>query len=553
MLLSLKIENYALINSCKVQFSNGFSSITGETGAGKSIILGALGLILGNRVDTQVLLDKERKCVVEATFSIDTILKKIFDDNDLDFDTQSVFRREITPAGKSRAFINDTPVQLSVMKIFAEHLIDIHSQSATINLKNHDYQLYLLDSLLEDNKLKQSYQSKYKQYKDIETLINDLQEKQTEFVKEKSFNEFLFNELDNASLKDGEQEEKENLLAIVSNAQTIKENIIQTLQIFDNEQDNCLISLLNNASNHLSKISAHNEKLSDLFNRIESSNIELKDIYNELLSFNNDLDINPQQENELSSRLDTIYKLENKHNVKSIAELLSIKEDLQQKLLATQDISDEIEKQKSLKEKINKELENLSSVLHEQRLEVSKTLCQQIKPLLSSMSMKEASLKIEVIKQANFNPLGKDKVRFLFNANKTKDNNLQELSTVISGGELSRLMLALKAVIAQKYSVPTLIFDEIDTGISGDIASKTADIMLLISQNHQVITITHLVQMAAKSTHHYKVFKQVLDGQTQSNIYLLNKEERINELAKMLSGDKITPEALANAKSLIDK
>jgi len=553
MLLSLKIENYALINSCNVQFSNGFSSITGETGAGKSIILGALGLILGNRVDTQVLLDKERKCVVEATFSIDTILKKIFDDNDLDFDTQSVFRREITPAGKSRAFINDTPVQLSVMKTFAEHLIDIHSQSATINLKNHDYQLYLLDSLLEDNKLKQSYQSKYKQYKDIETLINDLQEKQTEFLKEKSFNEFLFNELDNASLKDGEQEEKENLLALVSNAQTIQENIIQTLQIFDNEQDNCLISLLNNASNHLSKISAHNEKLSDLFNRIESSNIELKDIYNELLSFNNDLDINPQQENELSSRLDTIYKLENKHNVKSIAELLSIKEDLQQKLLATQDISDEIEKQKSLKEKINKELENLSSVLHEQRLEVSKTLCQQIKPLLASMSMKEASLKIEVIQQENFNPLGKDKVRFLFNANKTKDNNLQELSTVISGGELSRLMLALKAVIAKKYSVPTLIFDEIDTGISGDIASKTADIMLLISQNHQVIAITHLVQMAAKSTHHYKVFKQVLDGQTQSNISLLNEEERINELAKMLSGDKITPEALANAKSLINK
>lgn len=553
MLLSLKIENYALINSCKVQFYDGFSSITGETGAGKSIILGALGLILGNRADTQVLLDKERKCVVEATFSIDKSLRKLFDDNDLDFDTQSVFRREITPAGKSRAFINDTPVQLSIMKSFAEYLVDIHSQSATINLKNHDYQLSLIDSLIEDTNLKQSYKDKYRQYKDIDKLITDLQTQQTEYLKEKSFNEFLYDELEKANLQDGEQEEKENLLSLISNAQNIKENIVQTLQALDNEQDNCILSLLNDASNHLNKVCSHNETLSEISSRIESANIELKDIYNELVSFNNDLEFDPKQEEELSLRLDTIYNLENKHNVRSIAELLSIKDNLQQKLLQVQDISEEIDKQTRLKNQLILDLEHLSSLLHNKRVEVSEALCKQISPLLASMAMKEAVLKIEITSGDTFSPLGKDKVRFLFNANKTKENSLQDLSNVISGGELSRLMLALRAVVAEKYSVPTLIFDEIDTGISGDIASKTADIMLLIAKNHQVIAITHLVQMAAKAEHHYKVFKQVIDNQTQSNISLLDDNERINELAKMLSGDKITPEALANAKSLMEK
>ena len=552
MLLSLKIENYALIRSSKVSFYDGFTSITGETGAGKSIMLGALALVLGGRADTQVLLDKEKKCVVEAEFSIGKEMKKLFDDNDLDFEQRSIFRREITPSGKSRAFINDTPVQLSVMKPFADYLVDIHSQSSTINLKNHDFQLQIVDSLSENQDILVSYRNLFSQYKQLEKTIADLQQRQSELVKEKSYNEFLFEELESANLLEDEQEEKEKLLELASNAETIKENIVQSLQSFDNEQDNNILGLLNETNYRLGKIASHNKTLAELYNRVESASIELKDIYNELSSFNDGLDFDENQMNELSDRLNLIYNLQKKHGVKTIAQLLEVKRDLQEKLLQSDNIDSQIEEKIAQKQQMIKQLDGLATQLHKQRLQSAETLSKEIKPLLASMAMKEAVLQIEISSEDYFNANGKDKVQFLFNANKTKENHLQELSHVISGGELSRLMLAIKAVVSRKYNVQTLVFDEIDTGISGDIASKAADIMKLISKNHQVIVITHLVQMAAKSDKQYKVYKQVVDNQTESNIKELDMQQRVEELAKMLSGNTITKEALANAKTLLN-
>ena len=552
MLLSLKIENYALIRSSKISFYDGFTSITGETGAGKSIMLGALALVLGGRADTQVLLDKEKKCVVEAEFSIGKEMKKLFDDNDLDFEQRSIFRREITPSGKSRAFINDTPVQLSVMKSFADYLVDIHSQSSTINLKNHDFQLQIVDSLSENQDILVSFRNLFSQYKQLEKTIADLQQRQSELVKEKSYNEFLFEELESANLLEDEQEEKEKLLELASNAETIKENIVQSLQSFDNEQDNNILGLLNETNYRLGKIASHNKTLAELYNRVESASIELKDIYNELSSFNDGLDFDENQMNELSDRLNLIYNLQKKHGVKTIAQLLEIKIDLQEKLLQSDNIDSQIEEKIAQKQQIIKQLDGLATQLHKQRLQSAETLSKEIKPLLASMAMKEAVLQIEITSEDDFNANGKDKVQFLFNANKTKENHLQELSHVISGGELSRLMLAIKAVVSRKYNVQTLVFDEIDTGISGDIASKAADIMKLISKNHQVIVITHLVQMAAKSDKQYKVYKQVVDNQTESNIKELDMQQRVEELAKMLSGNTITKEALANAKTLLN-
>ncbi len=290
MLETLKIENYALIRSCNIDFYDGFTAITGETGAGKSIMLGALALVLGARADTQVLLDKDKKCVIEAVFSVDKKLQNVFENNDLDYEQKSIFRREITPSGKSRAFINDTPVQLSVMKIFAQYLVDIHSQSATINLKNHDFQLSMIDSLLENHDLLSSYKDLYCQYKSINSEIDDFLRKQSELLKEKSYNEFLFEELENAKLQEDEQEEEERLLELATNAETIKENIVEALNLFDNDDDNNILGFLNETNSRLSKISAHNKILAELYERLESARIELKDIYNELSSFNDELE-----------------------------------------------------------------------------------------------------------------------------------------------------------------------------------------------------------------------------------------------------------------------
>lgn len=552
MLLSLKIENYALIKECDISFSSGFSSITGETGAGKSILLGALSLVLGQRADTNVLMNKEKKCIVEALFETKQELKPIFEENDIDFDSQSFFRREILPSGKSRAFVNDTPVQLSVLKDFADRLIDIHSQSSTTKLKEKSFQLSLLDTMIEDKQLLNNYRKTFTDYKHLLEEIQELKTQQSESLKEQAYNEFLFNELEQAHLQEKEQEELEQELSLLSNAEQIKENLFNAVSLFDNEGESNIIYNLNNVKSLLSKISSHSKELNDLYQRVDSSLIELKDISSELDSYNERLNFDNERLDYCNERLDLIYSLERKHNVTTIKELLDIQDSLSNNLVSIDKISSLLAQKSKQKEEYIKSLTQLSKQLTLQRKTSSHKLEQNIKPLLDSMAMQDAILKIELSSLEDFSPNGKDNVCFLFSANKTKDNILSEIGKVISGGELSRLMLAIKAVVAECFDLPTMIFDEIDTGISGDIAAKAGDIMQRIGRNHQVITITHLVQVAVKASNQFKVYKKTDENQTVSNITLLNSKERLNEIALMLSDGNITEESINLAKKLLN-
>lgn len=551
MLQSLKIENYALIKECNISFSDGFSVITGETGAGKTILLGALSLVLGQRADTNVLMDKEKKCVVEAVFSATEDMKSLFQDNDIDYDSETIFRREILPSGKSRAFINDTPVQLSVVKLFSDRLVDIHSQSSTINLRDHSFQLNLLDSFISDKNTIETYGKEYKEFKLLLKEIEDLKQQESEFLKDKSYNEFLYTELDEAKLNETEQEYLEQEIELMSNAEEIKEKIESSLFSFDNDGESGLLTNLKEVKNNIQQISSFNDTLKEIYTRIDSSLIELKDVYTELYSFNNTLEFDKNQLDEDNERLNLIYSLEKKHNVQTIKELLEIRLDLEQKLLETNTLSSKIEKKEQEKQQRFEELKKLALEVHKQRLAAAKEIEEKIIPLLSSMSMKDAILKIDLKSLEELSENGMDQIRFLFSANKTKSGELSDMGKVISGGELSRVMLALKSIIAERFALPTMLLDEIDTGISGDIASKAADIVKKIGDKHQVIVITHLVQMAAKADVHYKVHKQTDEEQTVSNISLLTQDQRLNEIATMISGNEVTKEALANAKILL--
>ncbi|MBR1769438.1 MAG: DNA repair protein RecN [Bacteroidales bacterium] len=551
MLLSLKIENYALIKECNISFPSGFVSITGETGAGKSILLGALSLVLGQRADVSTLMDKERKCIVEAVFEINESLKPLFEENDVDFDTQSYFRREILPSGKSRAFVNDTPVQLPLLREFADRLRDIHSQSTTTKLKDSSFQLSLLDSMSGDRNCLISYKNTFKDYKQILKEIEDLEKSKSENIKEQSYNEFLFNELENAKLQSSEEEDLEKERTLLSNAEQIKDCIFTSLNLFDNNAENNILSDLNTAKHQISKIKEHSSDLAEIYQRLESSLIEIKDIFSELSSYNDNLVFDNERLDYCNERLDLIYSLQRKHNVDTVEELIKIKEQLSEKLYFADNISSVLEEKNKEKDLLTEQLNSLSELLHKQRQLSAEKIERNVLPLLSSMAMKDAVLKVEISSTQDFTPTGKDTVRFLFSANKTKDNSLSEIGKVISGGELSRLMLAIKAVAAESFSVPTLVFDEIDTGISGDIASKVGEIMRSIGLNHQVITITHLVQVSVKASSQFKVYKQTDEGQTVSNISLLSDKERITETALMLSDGNITKEAVANAKQLL--
>lgn len=551
MLQSLKIENYALIKECNISFSDGFSVITGETGAGKTILLGALSLVLGQRADTNVLMNKEKKCVVEAVFSATEDMKSLFQDNDIDYDSETIFRREILPSGKSRAFINDTPVQLSVVKLFSDRLVEIHSQSSTINLRDHSFQLNLLDSFIPDKNTIETYGKEYKEFKLLLKEIEDLKQKESEFLKDKSYNEFLYTELDEAKLNETEQEYLEQEVELMSNAEEIKEKIESSLFSFDNDGESGLLTNLKEVKNNIQQISSFNDTLKEIYTRVDSSLIELKDVYNELYSFNNTMEFDKNQLDEDNERLNLIYSLEKKHNVQTIKELLEIRLDLEQKLLETNTLSSKIEKKEQEKQQRFEELKKLALEVHKQRLAAAKEIEEKIIPLLSSMSMKDAILKIDLKSLEELSENGMDQVRFLFSANKTKSGELSDMGKVISGGELSRVMLALKSIIAERFALPTMLLDEIDTGISGDIASKAADIVKKIGDKHQVIVITHLVQMAAKADVHYKVHKQTDEEQTVSNISLLTQDQRLNEIATMISGNVVTKEALANAKILL--
>lgn len=550
MLHNLKIENYALIRQMDIPFEKGFISITGETGAGKSIMLGALGLVLGQRADTNVLWDKEKKCVVEAEFEIDNSYNEFFENNDLDFCSQTIFRREISSNGKSRAFINDTPVSLNVMKELGDSLMDIHSQHNTLTLKNSSFQFSIVDAYIDSKELFSDYDSLYSLWRKIVNRIEELEKQEYEFQKEASYFQFLSDEFEAANIKIGEQEELEQEVELLSNAEEIKTNIVQSLNVLDNEEALGAANLIQQAKQNISKVAIHHKGLEELSNRLDSSFIELRDIISELIKLDDSIVLDSSKLELSQERLDLLYRLEKKHQVNTLEELLKIRDEIDEKLLKSSNLSFEIDKFKKEEREIFTKLSSLAKEITKLRKLSSQKIEKEILPILSDMGMKEAVLKINIIENNALSTNGENDIEFLFNAN--RGGELSPISKVISGGELSRLMLALKAVLSKKQSMPTIIFDEIDTGVSGDIASKVGNIMREMSINHQIIAITHLPQIAAKSNYHFKVFKNTTIDSTYSEMKLLNQDQRVNEIASIISNGKTTDSALSLAKELLD-
>lgn len=552
MLLGLRIENYALIRELDVEFSSGLTVITGETGAGKSIMLGALGLVLGSRADVNVLWDKGKKCIVEAEFLIDINLKKEFEDNGLDFDTNSIFRREISPIGKSRAFINDTPVQLNIMRQIGEKIMDIHSQNSTQKLKETVFQYKIIDSFIKDKEIFKEYRSIYNRYNSLKSQIKELDEKIIENRKEKDYLEFLFQEFESLNLKIGEKQELEMELELISNSEEIKTNISSSLISLDNENIGILNQLLQ-IRNNLSRIKNHHKSIEEFSNRIDSGYIELKDIYNEMINFNDNINFDPQRLEDISQRLDIIYSLEKKHGVEGEEELIKTKENIENKLIKDNSLEIKVEELKKEEKILYENLTRICERLTIYRQEAKDSLFRNIIPYFKNLGLENARLVANITNSKDFNYFGKNNIEFLFNAN--KGGVEQEISKVISGGELSRLMLAIKALEAENKSENeknlTLIFDEIDTGVSGDIASKVGEIMRKISEKFQILSITHLPQIAAKGNNHFKVKKDTVNNNTVSTMVLLNNDERVEELAIMLSGDIISQAAILNARELL--
>ena len=551
MLQHLTIENYALIKSLDIDFAKGFTTITGETGSGKSIILGALGLLLGQRADVQVLFEKDKKCVVEATFDIkDLDLMSFFEDNDLDYDDTLLLRREIQPSGKSRAFINDTPASLQVMKDLGVYILDIHSQHQTLTLKNSDFQLSLLDVMCTSQDCKNDYRQEYTIYKKHKAELHALEEQERKDKADLDYHQFLFNELQQVQLQDGEQEELEQEQKLLANAESIKSNLMAVVVACDDSED-AVVSRLQSCKSLLAKVADYHSSIGEVYARFDSCLIELRDIISEIESIDSEIQYSPQRQDEVNQRLDAIYRLQTKHGVNTIAELLEIQNQLDDKLQVVSSLDGRIEEARKALALSEKKLGTLAKQLTALRKEAANLLQKQIQPILSDLGMKDAEFKVDISQTEGFMPTGCDEVSFMFNAN--KGGQLREIGKVISGGELSRVMLAIKSLITSKSLLPTIIFDEIDTGVSGEISGKVGSIMKRMSATTQVFAITHLPQIAAKADTHLKVYKKVENDRTLSQMIILNDNDRVEEIAKMLSSDKVTDSALATARELMNK
>jgi DNA repair protein RecN (Recombination protein N) len=549
MLTHISIKNYALIEKLDVDFSGGLTIITGETGAGKSILLGALGLIAGNRADAQALQDKTKKCIIEAAFNIkDYALKDFFWANELDYETITNIRREISPEGKSRAFINDTPVTLTQLKALAEHLVDIHSQHQTLTINGSEFQLSVVDAYANNSEILVEYSTQYKQFKTLEKHLTDLISKESQAKKDLDYFQFQFNELEEANLKAGEQLEMEQELETLNNAEDIKLNLSKAATGLNGGEQN-LISSLNEIKAIVNAIAKFKPEINELGTRLTSTYIELKDISNELENLEQDIVYDPKRIELLNTQLDAIYRLQQKHQVKTVEELIAIKDELSNKLLDFSSLEHDIEKTKKELDTLQQSLKTLATKISTKRKKEIPKIEKEIATLLSSLSMPNAQLKIENIESEVLGPKGIDKVSFVFSANKGSD--FKELGKVASGGELSRLMLSIKSLIAKLTALPTIIFDEIDTGVSGDVADKVGSIMNDMAKAMQVVTITHLPQIASKGESHLFVYKEDKNNITYSNIKRLSSDERVQEIAKMLSTGTPTAAAISNAKELL--
>ncbi len=549
MLKHLSVQNYALIDKLEVEFTDDLTIITGETGAGKSILLGALGLIAGSRADTQALQDKTKKCVVEANFNIKGYsLQEFFVANELDYDVTTSIRREINPEGKSRAFINDTPVTLAQLKELAEYLIDIHSQHQTLTLNGSVFQLSVLDAFANHASDIEEYTEGFKKFKALEKQLNELIIKEAQAKKDLDYFQFQFNELEDANLKADQQVATEQELETLNNAEDIKSNLSKAANGLTGGEQN-LLSSLNEIKIILASMSKFKPEINELSTRLSSAYIELKDISNELEALEQDIVYDPKRIELLTEKLDAIYRLQQKHQVKTIEELIVIKDELSNNLLDFSSLEAEIEKVNKELSTIQKGLMVLAKKISANRKKSIPKIEKDIASLLSSLSMPNAQLKVEHSESEVLTLNGLDKVNFLFSANKGSD--FKELNKVASGGELSRLMLSIKSLIADVTALPTIIFDEIDTGVSGDVADKVGSIMDKMGKKMQVITITHLPQIASKGKSHLFVYKEDKNNKTYSNIKKLSVEERIQEVAKMLSTGSPTAAAISNAKELL--
>lgn len=550
MITSLSIENFALIEKLNINFSRGFSVITGETGAGKSILLGALDLVRGKRADLTSLKNKDEKCVIEAVFTIENYnLKSFFEENDFDYETETIIRREILPSGKSRAFINDSPVNLQQLQDLSDYLIDIHSQHQTLELSNQDFQITLLDSLAKNQNLVSQYKSELALYKKIDNSLKELISNKNSLDKEQDYNTFLLEELLAADLKLGEQEILESELEMLSNVEFIKENIEKSIAISEEEQFG-VIQNLKEIRISLQKISGLSPVYNQLFERVNSVIIELEDVNQDLNSELEKLVFNPEKLELVNQKLQTIYLLQKKHQVETIDELIAIKDELDAKVFLSNDIENQIVAFQNQLQSKKTLLDEVSKNIHENRVGVVPNLTQRLSAILSQLGMSNAQFQFEIQYGENFLSDGKDSVQLLFSAN--KGSNFGLLKKIASGGEMSRIMLAIKSVLAEETKLPTIIFDEIDTGISGEIANNMAEIMKQMSNQMQIFAITHLPQIASKGEAHYKVFKTIKENTTVSEIILLNENDRILEIAEMLSGKNPSESALTHAKALLN-
>lgn len=549
MLTHLRIENYALIRHLSIQWQDGFSVITGETGAGKSILLGALSLILGQRSDTQVLFDKNIKCYVEGTFYIKEYeLQWLFEKYDLDYEDTLLLRREINPAGKSRAFINDTPVVLNVLKEFGEHLVNIHSQHETLELNMSGFQLNLVDDFAQQNTLLKTYREKYQDFLRKQNRLSSLMESEAKSKKDKDYFEFLFNELDDAKLNESEQSELEDELELLTHAEFIKTGLYNTLTVLYKNENN-LSGKLKETVLVLENISKYHSEIASIHERLLSSWIEIKDIETEIERLDDKVNYDSERIAQINERLDVIYRLEQKHRVASVKELIELKYHYTKELELIGSLEEEIINcQKKLAEK-EREIREIASNISKNRAKAIPVIEREVLTLLLSLGMLNAQFKIEQNKNKVLSINGIDNIYFLFNAN--RGGVLKEISKVASGGELSRLMLALKSLVSERKLLPTIIFDEIDMGVSGEVAAKVGIILQKMAKKMQVIAITHLPQIAGKSKNHYFVYKEDIGGVTNSTIKLLSHQERITEIAKMLSSEMITEAALETAKELM--
>lgn len=549
MITSLSIKNYALIEKLSINFTEGFSTITGETGAGKSIILGALGLVLGKRADLTSLKNKEEKCVIEAQFDISKYnLVSFFEANDLDYEKETIIRREILPSGKSRAFINDSPVNLQELQELSLFLIDIHSQQQTQELSDENVQFEIIDAIASNQENLLEYRSILKSYKLDKARLNALQKKQGESIKEQEYNTFLLEELVSVNLKIGEQEILESDFEKLNNVEIIKESIDKSLAIANEEQIG-IIQNLNEIKVSIAKIASFSPEYAVLFERISSLIIELDDISDEMIRCSDKLINDPEQLELISQKLQLIFNLQKKHQVSTIDELIEIQSNLENSLFEIGNLEDEILVLTNLIEQNELKLDTLSHLIHEKRQESIPVLTNRLITILESLGMPNVRFKIDITLSSTYFQNGKDDLQFLFSANKGTDFGL--LKKVASGGEMSRIMLAVKAILAQYSKLPTLIFDEIDTGVSGEIANKMGEIMKEMSQKMQIFAITHLPQIAAKGSAHFKVSKTTIGNDTQSELRLLTNEDRVVEIAQMLSGIVVSESALNHAKSLL--